>query len=278
MKTAFNFLLVWLFCYSIGFSQLTQIVSTGGLQTSLTTNGYQFAPGLISGSLQSSFLATATLSNRSKNNVVLMFDNKYLADQMWNFSLYKGDTLVWSNARSYALFEDPNYFFPIKIAIGTGRNLTTTAKIPLINSNGIPWPAGEYVLEAILLSDTKIKCSTIISIQSTYENPGTIIGTVRTGGKDLYGNYITSNILYVIVSPSDTSIPLNTYNSWTGWTDNKGLFRTSLMSGTYSIKVYVPNTSIGNYLYSTAPIVWGSTTTIVSPGTITPAIIETKNP
>jgi hypothetical protein len=286
MSAVFKSLLMWSFLCSVGFSQsylpVMPVVSTGGLQTSLTTSGSQFTPGLVtttinSSSLQANFLATATISNRSKYTIPLIFVNKYQADQAWVFSLYKDNNLVWTDARVYALFA-ADYFFPIRCALTPGRSLTKTISIPLADYKGIPWSAGEYVLEACLLSNSKIKSSTIIYIQPTYEKMGTINGVIRQPIKDSYGYYNSPNQVFVIVSPSDTSIPLNGYNSWTGYTDNKGLFKASLLSGTYSIKAYVPGTAVSNVLYTSTPIVWGGTNTILSSGSIVPAIVELKTP
>jgi hypothetical protein len=286
MKAMFKFLLVWLFLSKVGFSQtypsIMPVVSTGGLQVSLTTSGSQFTPGLVtttqnSGSLQANFLATATISNRSKSIIPLMFANKYQADQGWVFSLYKDDKLVWTDARVYALCA-ADYFFPIRCSLTPGRSLTKTVSIPLADYRGVPWAAGEYVLEACLLSNSKIKSSVVVCIQPTYEKIGTINGVVRQPTKDSYGNHINPRQVFVIVSPSDTSIPLNGYNSWTGVTDNKGLFKASLLAGTYSVKAYIPGTSVSNSLYTSTPVVWGDTNSILTSGSVSSAIVELKIP
>ncbi len=182
----------------------------GGLQSSLSTNGYQFTqvtPPPNHPIAAPTFRATASLLNQSRTDVPLAFVDRSIVARGWNFRLYDPNgILVW---QSEAEDEEVPNAQPYTFALRPGRALSRTVTVPLWLESG-PLEPGRYTVEAILLTDTPLVVTSFISVLSGKQPPvlmGTVKGLVLHGERDATGQMRPAPEMHVTITPKSQVRP-----------------------------------------------------------------------
>lgn len=217
-----------------------------GLSINLVTSGYSFVRP-ATGDDAFSFLATATIFNRSRNDIGIKVPSTVGPNNCIIFKVYneEGDE-VWSSSASTSETL-------ATITLPRGEKWKNTARVPLTTNAGVPLESGLYTLEASLAGGLAIGGSTLFEITG---NPGALPGSSVVDGMvwqavpiSMKGQYT-----YRLDPVSDADVTILAEGSfdeeflrrmalikgpvpaaWKGKTGEQGGFEASISPGEYTI-------------------------------------------
>lgn len=211
-----------------------------GLAVTLHTNNFSIShDALLSGRNLAPFVATATVTNRSRAPISFTFRRPIQPDR-FTFRIFNAQSEeIWSS--------DPGGQpgGPVTSVLPRGKSWQQVQRIPL-QIGGAPLAAGRYTVEATLNTDEVLGATTVFEIASPAPKPnGLLKGTVLSTTTQFPGNQfdpfpleihaLVSGALVTVTQLPSEGGPVGQPFQWQGFSDPNGRFETQVPPGRYRV-------------------------------------------
>jgi hypothetical protein len=219
----------------------------GGLNVALTTSGYQFtAPpvGEANGAtilpvrpVRDSFVASAVLQNRSRNDITFNFPDAKAAETKFTFRVFNaaGDQVWESDA------DDVSAQVITPATLQKGTRWKRLVRVPLV-VGGAPLAKGIYTLQAAVEADKQPGATVYFEVidppqpDPTLENTG-IAGKVLKVEGDVETPFAGAFVRIRQIIPADVRLATLPF-TWSGRADSAGAFQVKTPAGRFKVTAY----------------------------------------